>query len=291
MTWMISSEPCSGLNGVICWQLGSPRSFICWHGPYQCTSVLRWRTKTSFSWIQSCKTLPIGRKPSEIDIKNQSASLLPLNPKRNATVFRLRRGECFFSRRPLKLEAWVKSVEKKRCKVKSVEIGLWNFRRIQRNLVLFACFNIYIHIYIYIQDPTDFFWIVFLLEKPTLFCTTGHDVWTSTSPILEGFGGETCCEDMPRSMASLPLVVLEATVTRQWMGLLTFQMVESRGLLCRWFWVRSRHLLNSLSSGAGCKTVRMVNRIKQKKLWCPSMRMILLMDEILHHLGWLKPYK
>ena len=30
-------------------------------------------------------------------------------------------------------------------------------------------------------------------------------------------------------MASLPLVVLEATVTRQWMGLLTFQMVESRG--------------------------------------------------------------
>ena len=78
-------------------------------------------------------------------------------------------------------------------------------------------FFLLVLIYIYISRIQLNFLNSFSTGKPALFCRTGHDVWTSTSPILEGFGGETCCEDMPRSMASLPLVVLEATVTRQWM--------------------------------------------------------------------------
>ena len=42
----------------------------------------------------------------------------------------------------------------------------------------------------------------------------------------------------------------------------------------RWFWVRSRHLLNSLSSGAFRKTWGWQTGLNKKNLWCPSMRMI-----------------
>ena len=301
MTWMISSEPCSGLNGVLCWQLGSPRSFICWHGPDEQRLL-----SLEFKVAKLCLSEENNQK-STLKIKVHPFCRWIPNETRPFFVFvkanAFSHGGHWSSRHGW--SQWKKEMQSETWKLAfgisgefkvilffllgSSWLFLNSFSTGKTHTTLHNwpwCLNLnftdswrarwgnllrgYAQIYgvssfgrsgSNCHQAVDGFFLKFRIERLAVFffgwfyMGVSENSGTPKSSILIGFS------IMNHPFWGTPIFGNIHFSQKRWvLSLLTCRWWSRVDCLCRWFWVTSRHLLNSLSSGAGCKTVRMVNR-------------------------------